>query len=198
VSAPVVFLDTETTGVHLGRQIYEIAMVRREGDKPEVTRTLMLEVDISEADPTGLKIGGFYERHPLGRYLSGRSTSNPRESRLTLCTRQAAAELVARATHGAHLVGALPWFDTEKLAELLREHGLTPAWHYHLIDVESRCVGWQHAHGQDVPLPYRSDDLSRLVGVDPEQFKRHEALGDVQWAMALYDATGLHAQRQAA
>ena len=32
-----------------------------------------------------------------------------------------------------------------------------------------------------------SNDLSRAVGVDPEQFRRHQAMADVEWAMAIYD-----------
>ena len=43
-----------------------------------------------------------------------------------------AAKVVAAWTHGAHIVGAVPNFDAEVLASLLRYNGLTPAWHYHL------------------------------------------------------------------
>lgn len=36
--------------------------------------------------------------------------------------------------------------------------------------------------------PWKSDALSRAVGVDPEQFDRHTALGDAYWAKAIYEA----------
>jgi hypothetical protein len=36
--------------------------------------------------------------------------------------------------------------------------------------------------------PWRSEELSRAVGVDPpEAAERHTALGDARWAMRLYD-----------
>lgn len=69
-------------------------------------------------------------------------------------------------THGAHLVGAAPNFDAEVLAALLRDNGLTPSFHYHLIDVEALAVGWlcawDRADGEPgIRPPWRSDDLSR-------------------------------------
>ena len=36
--------------------------------------------------------------------------------------------------------------------------------------------------------PWSSDGLSSAVGVDPEQFERHTAMGDVRWVMAQWDA----------
>ena len=37
-------------------------------------------------------------------------------------------------------------------------------------------------------LPWDSDEISRVVGVDPDDFDRHTALGDARWARAIYDA----------
>lgn len=37
-------------------------------------------------------------------------------------------------------------------------------------------------------LPWRSEDLSRSVGVDPDKLARHTALGDAKWAEAIFDA----------
>jgi hypothetical protein len=93
-----------------------------------------------------------------------------------------------------HVVGAVPNFDTERLALLLRRHGYEPGWHYHLIDVENLAVGY--AYGQaaglgelEIGLPWDSDELSRLVGVEPPgEGELHTALGDARWAMRLYDA----------
>jgi len=71
-------------------------------------------------------------------------------------------------------------------------------WHYHLIDVENLAVGYlfgRHPVTQalKVPdpvlaLPWDSDRLSEQVGVTPPTDERHTAMGDVRWAMALYDA----------
>lgn len=36
-------------------------------------------------------------------------------------------------------------------------------------------------------LPWDSDNLSRMVGVDPDRFDRHTAMGDALWTQAIYD-----------
>lgn len=72
--APLCFLDTETTGVHLGRQVWEVAMIRRDVDGVETERSFLVECDLSAADVRGLNVGRFYERHPLGRLLTGELT----------------------------------------------------------------------------------------------------------------------------
>jgi DNA polymerase III epsilon subunit-like protein len=192
------FLDTETTGVHPERKVWEVAMIRREDSGIESSTSFFVEVNLQNADPFGLKVGRFYDRHPLGRYLSlaGPFEKVPDTGETPdYYTGEHAAREVARCTHGAHIVGAVPNFDTEVLAELLRWHGLTPAWHYHLIDVEALAIGYLSAMRTGGPewrslrLPWDSDALSRQVGVEPaSDQERHTALGDARWAMRLYDA----------
>ena len=108
---------------------------------------------------------------------------------------------------GRHLVGACPWFDSERLHRLILAH-IVPIerlhpWHYHLIDVENLAVGYIHGvnagvdgtggtggiGGMPVPgLPWKSVDLSRALGVDPADFEpKHSALADARWAKALYE-----------
>jgi hypothetical protein len=58
------------------------------------------------------------------------------------------------------------------------------------LDTETDGV---HPPGEDdvdpPSLPWDSDALSRLCGVDPPgEVERHTALGDARWAMRLYDA----------
>lgn len=206
MTPPIVFLDTETTGVQPDRLAWEVAMIRRDGDcQDEIT--FMVDIDLSDADPFGLRVGRFYERHPYGMYLSGR-VPDPfvavKDDDQFLRPRDA-AEAVARWTHGAHIVGAVPNFDTEVLGRLLRAEKLLPAWHYHLVDVENLAVGylagrraeWVAATDEPgsqspwplTPPPWSSEDLSRLCGVEPAgPDERHTALGDARWAMRLYDA----------
>ena len=186
------FVDTETDGVHPDRKVWEVAMIRRETDGTENEIDFFVEIDLSTADPFGLKVGRFYDRHPLGRYLAGKGVAMPApydDGNQYLSTAEA-ARMVARYTHGAHLVGAVPNFDAEVLARLLRDELLTPSWHYHLVDVEALMVGaLVSSHFRtDVPLPWRSDDLSRDLGVEPpSEDERHTALGDARWAMRCYD-----------
>ncbi|WBQ03001.1 hypothetical protein [Kribbella sp. CA-293567] len=199
--APLCFIDTETTGVHPGRKVWEIAMIRRNPGQPDRERTFYVDVDLTDADPFGLAVGRFYERHPLGRWMASaggtinRPAGRDMGSHLSL---RAAAEEVALYTHGTHLVGAVPNFDAETLAPLLRDHQLTPSWHYHLVDVEALAAGYlaarQPASTSPAP-PWNSDELTVAIGVEPaSDTERHTAMGDAQWAKRTYDAIiGTHA-----
>lgn len=189
-AVPLCFVDTETDGVHHGRKPWEIAVIRREPDGREMTWCQFVEIDLATADPFGLRIGRFYDRHPLGKHLAHGYADDPLVvAEFNLVTRRAAAVRVAQLTHGAHIVGAVPNFDTEVFAGLLRSEGLTPAWHYHLVDVENLAVGYLAGKGQTLAPPWKSDDLLALLGIPqvPDD-QKHTALGDAQWVRSIYDA----------
>jgi hypothetical protein len=198
MSAPIVFMDTECDGLRPDRKVWEVAIVRREPDGRETEWQAFVDIDLSTAEPFGLKVGRFYERHPAGRELSG--LDQPRDERGPGWIGTAhAARRVARLTHGAHVVGAVPSFDTNVLDGLLRGHGLIPAWHYHLIDVEVLAVGYLAGRGKTVvnkdgntrlrTPPYSSDELTEALGVESAaDDERHTAMGDVRWVMRMYDA----------
>lgn len=104
---------------------------------------------------------------------------------------------------GRHLVGACPWFDSERLHRQQLELGRSSEhsdrrlpWHYHLIDIENLAVGYLLGKGSQMsspqdwqtPLPWDSAELSRRVGVDPADFEpKHSALTDARWAKAIYE-----------
>lgn len=198
-TAPLCFLDTETDGVHPDRKAWEIACIRRDPDGSETEWHGFVDIDLSTADPFGLRVGRFYDRHPLGRYLAGSRTTQAPDGTITygapgynsadVTGQKEAAHQVARLTHGAHIVGAVPNFDTEVLAQLLRAQGLTPAWNYHLIDIENIAVGYLAATGNPIAPPWNSDALTTALAVDPgNPEERHTALGDTRWAKRVYDA----------
>jgi hypothetical protein len=165
MSAPIVFMDTECDGLRPDRKVWEVAIVRREPDGREVEWQAFVEIDLSTAEPYGLQVGRFYERHPAGRYLAGLDASAERMCESSMPS--TAAIEVARMTHGAHVVGAVPSFDTHVLDGLLRGHGLIPAWHYHLLDVEVLAVGYLRGRGVKIKPPYSSDEITELLGVAP-------------------------------
>jgi hypothetical protein len=76
------------------------------------------------------------------------------------------------------------------LTRLLYRSGLAPTWHYQPVDVETLVAGFLLGRSivghldPAVRLPWSSSDLSLAVGVDPAEFDRHTALGDVAWAWA--------------
>lgn len=184
-TAPIVFLDTETDGLHPGRQAWEIAMIRRDQDGERELVLVVDSVDLSTADPMALKINGFYDRHPAYNvHLPD-----------TAVTEGRAAVLVEEWTRGAVVVGANPQFDTVTLEPLLRRHGLLPAWHYRPVCIEAIAYGYllaKHlAHPTlptRIPVPWKSDQLSDLLGVPPiDPAERHTALGDARWVAAMWD-----------
>ena len=171
----LVFVDTETDGLHPGRRAWEIGMVRRDETGERECR-MFLPLDLKFADPQALRIGGFWDRHPVGRKLSGK----PETPCEPVVSAHDAAKKVMEWTFGAHLVGANPAFDAQILERLLRSEGYLPQWHYRLLDVEALTSG----------------NRGRIVGglaacveeLGLEQRDAHAALGDARTARAVYDA----------
>ncbi|MBT0772323.1 hypothetical protein KIH74_25485 [Kineosporia sp. J2-2] len=70
-------------------------------------------------------------------------------------------------------------------------------WHYRPVCVEALAVGYLAGRasrgdldaGLNLPdFPWDSSAVSRAIGVDPDAFDRHTALGDCRWALAQYRA----------
>lgn len=190
--------------------------------KDEGEYVWQLPVDLGRADPFALNVGRFHERRweggGDGDAWSGRAEGLHEAGARDLHERVVApgrlgswARMFAELTWGAHLVGAVVSFDEERLRRLLRAHGACPGWHYHLIDVENLAAGyirgaadeqgeaddewatrWYAAAETAGRLPWSSEDLSKGIGVEPDQFDRHTALGDARWAAKIYDAV-MHA-----
>lgn len=175
----LVFIDTETTSLDpFHGEIWEVGAITRSPDGRESEHRVLLDVSLDYADPMSLQIGGFHDRHPAGNNYN-RPSSGPE----TLLSLEAFAVWIVRLTHGAHLVGAVPSFDEERMRLACVRSEVVPSWHYHLVDVEALVAG-----RGPFPPPWNSGELSKAVGVDPAEFDRHTALGDARWAMAIYDA----------
>ena len=152
------FLDTETDGIHPGRRVWEVAMIRRDYDGDSVKQMethFFVGLDLRDSDPFGLRVGGFWDRHPAGRKISGKHAA-PSDF-VNVLPRHEAAKEIMRWTFDAHIVGAVPSFDTETLAKMLRAEGYMPSWHHHLIDVETMALGW---------LLGRSNGRQHVIGYD--------------------------------
>lgn len=74
------------------------------------------------------------------------------------------------------------------------EYGIEPEWHYHPWDIASVALGYACGRDGSPPsLPWKSDQLSQEIGVNPAEFARHTAMGDVRWTLAQWDLiTGRH------
>ncbi len=211
----ICFIDTETTSLRPDRRAWEVGLIVRRIAAPDHEIQLFIraeDLDLGNADLMSLNIGRYYERHPQG---CGNGTI---QAGARLVSEADALAEVEFLTRGAHLVGAVPNFDADVLGQRMRANGICPSWHYHLICVENLAVGWlngrrarqneivdgyplendgKEAPGLvrwnspgpwDVPLPWKSDDLSAALGIKVSDEDRHTALGDARWAMRIYDA----------
>lgn len=181
--ASMTFLDTETLGLDEAAPIWEFAAVRRH---PAVG---------------GRIVEHFTIQHEPGDWLDSlpkffRDDYEKRYDEATALPADVAARRIQRITANATIVGAVPSFDTVRLTRLLQAHGLVSAWNYHLVDIENVAVGYIAGAAPSVfgdrrralvSPPYSSDELSAVVGVNPKDFPRHTAMGDVEWCMAQWD-----------
>lgn len=184
----IVFLDTETTGVHRDRHIWDVAAIVRDPGQPDVEHSwIVTDVDLRDADEFALRLGHFYDRHP--RYggdpaLPGVQVQELEEIETT--------DELERLTRHATIIGAVPHFDTSTAAELLYSYGMKWAGHYHTVDVENVILGYLHGTGDTDALadgpPYNSNTLSQAIGVTPpDDALRHTALGDARWVRDMWD-----------
>lgn len=200
-ATPLIFLDTETTGLQPDRHTpWEIAWVTALHNKGDRTLALVdrfqatVPLNFKEtenADPEALKVGRYDERKVDG--------FRPREdvvARLKWAATRIgalAAELDAARSEAStppppivpHLVGAVPSFDHAMLCmNWLGWPGFGEGlWHYHLIDVEALAAGTL-----GYPPPYKSDDLTAMLGIKVDEKDKHTAMGDVMWAVQMYAA----------
>ncbi len=191
----IVFLDTETTGLDVGlrfgSEIWEFAAIRREPDGTETEWTTF--VDHEDDGATSLP-------EPFASDYTARY--DPLKSLTHEDFRRWSEPLFAGRPH---IVGAVPDFDAAGLRQVLAITRTQSPWHYHLIDIGALAIGylrgklasdgptWGYMHASSVAdvvhaLPWDSNELSRAVGVEPKDFARHTAMGDVLWAKAIYDA----------
>ncbi|MCV7286651.1 hypothetical protein H7J87_15080 [Mycolicibacterium wolinskyi] len=177
---PLVFLDTETTGLHRDRQPWEIALIRRDdaGDTRIVLYIDVADLDLAAAEPAGLRISRFSSRHPQVVYGSIHLPSVYRE--------RDAAAIVREWTLDATIVGVVPSFDTYCLTTMLARHHLSPAWCPDVVDVVPMAARIIRRCGRIPETDHVR--LSQQCGVRPPGAShRHTALGDARWAMRWYD-----------
>lgn len=200
----VIALDTETTGLDSTTEdVFEIATIDLATGDEQVWRIEPRAPVVARMHPKAAEVNRYHERTAAWDW-------DWHDEHLALSQLRYVLD-------GAHIVGAVPDFDTRHLTALYRRFGYAdlPRWHYHLIDVEAMAVGWLAgqrqavaevspitgeplllgtrawavAEGPTFDLPWRSDDLSRACGVEPpSEDERHTALGDARWAARWYRA----------
>jgi DNA polymerase III epsilon subunit-like protein len=173
----LVFLDTETTSLRHDRRAWEVAAIVRDETGKEVEHSWFIalgDLELGNADLISLNIGKFYQRHPEAA-LADNAWENVRGEIEVMAD-------VECITRNAIIVGAVPWFDTEVLANRMRECGLCPSWHYHLVDVEALAAGQLR-----LPPKWGFDAILAKYGLAYNEADRHTALGDAKLVRDLYD-----------
>lgn len=179
---PLVFLDTETDSLSHLCKAWEVALIRRDEEGNEHEQHWFLPLDLRHADPQALRIGGFFDRHPSGRKVSGK----PECPIPPTTTTHEVAKQVMRLTFGATLVGSNPGFDADALARLLRSEGYMPSWDHRLRDVATLASG--HVHRDVGGL----DGALEALGLVMPKEERHTAMADAHAAMWVYDSVMTH------
>lgn len=182
MARPMVFLDTETTGLHDDRRAWEIAMIRRQNTASTAVTIFVdiRDIALDEADPAGLAVGRFHQRHP------GMGAALPEGAlHLRECD---AARLVEEFTADAQIFGINPMFDTDCLQAALARHGRTPRWWRSPVDVAVLARGFVLGQGTNGSPQRGTEQLAAQCGVQAPVDTRHTAMGDALFSMHWYDA----------
>ena len=172
----LLFLDIETLGVTPGVAIWEVAAARFEDGRLQGTMSTFVQHDSDRCDPDLPQ--SFLDDYLL-RFVPS-AAQHPKE----------VLDALSRFAEGGAIVcGSNPRFDMDRLEALAAEQGVqAPPWHYHPNDVPGMVHGYLLGKGIRPAPPHRSDFLSQAIGVDPRDYDRHTAVGDVWWCRALWDA----------
>lgn len=171
-----VFLDTETDGLGPACRPWEVALIRRT-DEGQAEHHWFVPLNLKYADPFALEVGGFWDRHPMGRKVSGK----PEIPCQPVTQAHDVARDVMRLTFGATIVGSNPAFDADVLGRLLRAEGYLPSWDHRLRDVATLASG--HLRRDVGGL----DGALDAVGLVMPKEERHTAMADARAAMWVYD-----------
>ncbi|HEY9411762.1 MAG TPA: 3'-5' exonuclease [Jiangellaceae bacterium] len=164
MTARIVFVDIETTGLDLDRHgIWDVALIVRDGIV-DTDYSWQMEVELTQADPAALRLTRYYQRECI--------ITPPAD----------VAALVAEFTAGAYLAGAVPSFDAAFLDRFLRRNGQCPAWHHRLICVESMAMPVVGS-----PVPLGLGKCAERLGLTVDYSAAHSALGDARLARDVYD-----------
>ncbi len=151
---PLVFVDTETTGLHAEAQAFELAWKREDQD---VVSTLILPHTLYGADPIALKVNQYREREIPSMWVAGELDIDRFRVDVTDAT----------------MVIANPAFDVPHLMNILGFQ----VWHYRIIDVETYAMPiLGHTRPQGMSTIYR--ELTELGYQLPEP--DHTAGRDVE------------------
>ncbi|MCH9668431.1 MAG: hypothetical protein K0U76_13920 [Actinomycetia bacterium] len=172
----LVFLDTECTGLQFDAEIWELAAIRRHADGSQSRLHLFVEHDTAKAHRLPEPFHSDYDaRCPVD---PGDLVPQP----------EAVRKIMEFIGNDAIVVGAVPAYDSQRLAVLFdRHHMRTPCWLYTVVDVCALAAGRLRAQGEPIEFPVCIDRVAHRLGIDPRRYSRHTALGDALFVEAIFD-----------
>ena len=179
----LLFLDTETLGIDPYAPIWELAALRRteateENGWTEEETTLHLFVKHSNADKWLYELPEQFRADYLSRYDDAEAVT----------TDEAVDTLLEFAAGRPLLIGSNPGFDAERIRrQWLEPRDVAEPWYYHLEDIASIVKGYLAARKALDFTMVKSDTMSKAIGVDPANYDRHTAMGDVLWTRDQWD-----------
>jgi len=197
MTRPQIIVDCETTSLkpnYASRtgEIWELALIERDCGAERLYR---MKPDAGRPDSAALEVGRFRERtrgmtHATAWGTGGDVWDLTETGELFWSHPGDLAAHVAALLQDATLIAANPAFDAGFLAAFLLHYGHQPTWHYRMRDIGSMAWAWLQAHH----LPHQlatpamdagTDDFARALGIDPDGFERHSALGDCRLVEAM-------------
>jgi len=173
----LLFLDTETLGVDPYAPIWELAALRRNEETWKET-TLHLFVKHFNADKWLATLPEQFRADYLARY----------DESAAVTPYEAVDILVEFASGRPLMIGSNPGFDAERIRrQWLEPRGVAEPWYYHLEDITSVVKGYLAARKALDFTMVKSDAMSKSIGVDPANYDRHTAMGDVLWTRDQWD-----------
>lgn len=196
-NVPLVFCDTETTGLSYDKQVWEVAMIRDNPDGTTERDEFYLDVNVTDFGPFEFSEEAKEYNH-WERYYT-KSTIVP-------------GEAIRRIDHmfrdRAHFIGMVPDFDANALWKIIRHAEGSRAgfpWYYQLIDVDMIALGYfrneyNNAARHEVgpfktsgwegltSLPVDTDAVSKYFDIEISEADRHTAMGDTIWTRKIFYA----------
>lgn len=188
----LIFLDTETTSLSdINGEVWEIGAIVRDPGFADVEYLWQIRPTLEDADPNSLRICRYYERiKATGLHAAVRLDSATGNILKEVAVPRVAREL-AQLLDGAHIVGGVPDFDYRHLRKFLTNYGECWTAHYHLIDSETLAIGYLYGHMpsavKQMQLPWKSSAVCKAIGIHPDLYEEHTAIGDARLVRDVYD-----------
>ena len=179
----LLFLDTETLGLDPYAPIWELAALRRteateDNGWTEEETTVQMLVQHTDAAKWMATLPEQFRADYVNRY----------DPDAAVPISEAVDTLMEFAKGRPLLIGSNPGFDSERIRrQWLEPIGVDAPWYYHLEDIASIVKGFLAARKWLDFTMVKSDDMSRAIGVNPDDYDRHTAMGDVLWTRDQWD-----------